>query len=885
MLLTRIEGAFGSDSSKLAPVLIALASADIEAGNATKALPNTLRAVDVVTRAFGNDHANVASARAWLARTYTELGRYEEALSQWRQVVAIYRNEHGARHVELLSALSHLAGAYADLGLHAESLALRKELLDTYSKEHGPSNPLVATALGNLAAAYAELGKFEEALALRQQALSIYSASGDKRLIATALHEIAGADILLSRFDEALTLQLRAVALFGEQPESAAKDASLAVAQSRLGEILIALGRNAEGSDALRLSMAGLERQHGPDHPSLTGPLRLLAKANQQDGTYVEAQTLLQRALLIGTQVNDRERLWRIQLALSQLASATGKRIAAIFWGKQAVNTIQSLRHQLQSLDKDLQHSFLDHKEPVFRHLSDLLVDAGRLSEAQEVLAMLKEEEYHHFIRRDQAHDPRATRASYTGQEAELNQRWDAAAVQLHALAKEAHALDEQARQLAKLGQKLGELETARREALRPLLKTAEDAYRQTLADIQATLSREAQRGDAAAQRLAEVAERNLDKISPRQRLLTDLGRQGNDAVLLEYIITEAKTYILVTSPKGVRAQMVEISAAELNRKIHALRDALGNPRLDPRPAAQALHELLVAPIAKDIEASGANTLMLSLDGALRYIPFAALYDGQHYLAENFALALYTLAAQSEIKTLPKADWSLSGFGLVHKVEGFSPLSGVQAELADINGVLPGSVYLDDAFNRQQFEHALDTGRPVLHVASHFVFRPGTETNSFLLLGDGKQLSLDQMRSLSFGDIDLLALSACETGVGGGKDANGREVEGFGVMAQERGAKGVLASLWPVADTSTAKLMQRFYQLRQEKKLTKGEALRRAQMEFIQGAKSGKAEGEIDRGASRSQVNGQPAQAAAGTGLGWAHPYYWAPFILIGNWL
>jgi CHAT domain-containing protein len=101
--------------------------------------------------------------------------------------------------------------------------------------------------------------------------------------------------------------------------------------------------------------------------------------------------------------------------------------------------------------------------------------------------------------------------------------------------------------------------------------------------------------------------------------------------------------------------------------------------------------------------------------------------------------------------------------------------------------------------------------------------------------------------------VDLLTLSACDTGLGGGRDAQGREIEGLGVIAQQQGAKAVLATLWPVADQSTATLMADMYKQRQDKSLTKIEALRQAQISLLS----------------------QPK---------YSHPFYWAPFILMGNW-
>ena len=145
----------------------------------------------------------------------------------------------------------------------------------------------------------------------------------------------------------------------------------------------------------------------------------------------------------------------------------------------------------------------------------------------------------------------------------------------------------------------------------------------------------------------------------------------------------------------------------------------------------------------------------------------------------------------------------------------------------------------------------------MLHLASHFVFKPGTETDSYLLLGDGGRLSLRDLREAGFNfrNIDLLTLSACETAIGGGADANGREVEGLGALAQQRGARAVMATLWPVADASTGLLMQHFYRLRVGAGgVSKAEALRQAQLLLLRG---------------------QP----------YAHPFFWAPFILMGNWL
>jgi len=176
------------------------------------------------------------------------------------------------------------------------------------------------------------------------------------------------------------------------------------------------------------------------------------------------------------------------------------------------------------------------------------------------------------------------------------------------------------------------------------------------------------------------------------------------------------------------------------------------------------------------------------------------------------------------------------------------------SELAAIKDILHGEIKLDGQFTEASMRETLLKRYPVVHIASHFRFMPGDESKSFLLLGDGSHLSLKEVRTLPnlFGGVQLLTLSACNTALG-----DGSEVESFGTLAQRQGAKAVIASLWPVADASTSRMMEEFYRIRESSAgITKLEALREAQLKLLRGA-------------------GSP----------YAHPYYWAAFFLMGNWL
>jgi CHAT domain-containing protein len=135
--------------------------------------------------------------------------------------------------------------------------------------------------------------------------------------------------------------------------------------------------------------------------------------------------------------------------------------------------------------------------------------------------------------------------------------------------------------------------------------------------------------------------------------------------------------------------------------------------------------------------------------------------------------------------------------------------------------------------------------------------------DSFLLMGDGSRLTLDQIRNSGyFPDTELLTLSACETAMG--SSGQGTEIEGFGALAMGQGVHAVIATLWPVYDESTALLMKEFYRLKEEKKLPKVEALRQAQLSLLNGT-----------------IKPQPQAERQES---YAHPYFWAPFILMGNW-
>jgi len=368
----------------------------------------------------------------------------------------------------------------------------------------------------------------------------------------------------------------------------------------------------------------------------------------------------------------------------------------------------------------------------------------------------------------------------------------------------------------------------------------------------------------------------------------------GDDHAYAIVVTASSRAKIVLTAtPDQVRAAALD-----------ALK-AVGSPSSDPRPQLNALYSLVVAPIAPQLKtlesAPGAKaavpTLLWSLDDALRYVPIGALYDGKQYLVERFHNVLFTPESYGHMTDSPTgAAPSALAMGLSKSYAGLPALPGVIPELDSIvrdpsdpasHGPIQGKLLPDDQFTLAALRSSLAPGSnfSVVHIASHFVLIAGSGDEPFLLMGgdhegnpNGFEWNLSAMENsaVAFRGTRLLTLSACSTA----KDytsRNGLEMDSLGMVAQQKEAEAVLATLWDVNDLSTSRIMSDFYSRWVANPAAgKAEALRQAQLAFLHGAAG--ASGEAGRGFEA--VGQSPTTPGA---LGYAHPYYWAPFVLIGN--
>jgi CHAT domain-containing protein len=327
----------------------------------------------------------------------------------------------------------------------------------------------------------------------------------------------------------------------------------------------------------------------------------------------------------------------------------------------------------------------------------------------------------------------------------------------------------------------------------------------------------------------------------------------GTGALVIYPLLFEDRVEILVSTGGSLRQFTTGVGRAELERTVRLLREAIENGESGSAHLghAQRLYSWLIAPLAEVLEQTAPSTLVLVPDGALRTVPFGVLHDGERFLVERYALATTpALSLIGAVNVEPVSRVLVNG--LSAPVQGFAPLPFVTEELRSIAATMPSRVYADESFVTATLEREiLAGGYSIVHMATHAQFEADYR-RSFLLAYDDV-ITLDEledvMGSQRYTDepIDLLVLSACQTAVG-----DERAALGLAGVAVKAGARSALASLWHINDESTALLVAEFY--RQLAASTgRAAALRGAQLRLLN----------------------EPR---------FAHPAYWAPFLMIGDW-
>ena len=849
---------------------------------------------------------------------YSTLGEKKRAFDYFNQALVLVRNV-GNRSAEALTL--------NNLGLTLDSLGEKQKALDYFlqalllTRKLGDRN-YEAVTLTNIGAVYFSLQDYPTALEYVSKALSILTVTGDRYGEAVAMSNLAAIYSHLGKKPEAIQYYLTALPIYREFGERRSEAQTL----NSIGVIYQGLGDNAKCLsyfDQALVAYRSLEDKIGEARVlnNIAGAYNALGKKQEALNSYGQALTLLR-------EVGDRrgealtlDNINRIRNASSEKEKAVDYAQAlpvkhsvgdvegeaqnlynlmsvyqllsprfAIFYGTQSVNLYQQQLSIMQASDMDAQKSYLKSVEHTYRGLAELLISEGRTTEAQQVLNAFKDQQIFDFDRTNARRPQPLT----------LSPREKDFSVQLETILRQTSEIDHRIAEVrASPGDRSGVSEPPELIKLERAHKDAEGELSKLLTQAETDFSKPIDDKD----KISDVRD-----TSELQATLREIDQQtGQKTVAVYTLVGQQHFYAVIISAEGTSAVWSTANGNEVNKKARQLWALLQSADYDPTTLSHELYKVIFERIEEKLP-KDTQTIVWSLDENLRYLPMAALYDGKHYLVERYNHVVFTRTNKLQLTRPVSQTWTGSVFTtsaphtiiLFGKPIEFRSLDFIKDEMeifrtkSHANGVIDADILSETQFTEASLLARLKQNRPLVHISSHFRFRPGDATNSFLVLGDDQVMTLAVMKEITnlFQGVELLTLSACDTAAQR-PDSNGREVDAFAELAQRLGAGAVLASLWAVRDKSTAQLMTRFYASREGGKRTKAEALRQAQMDLLYG-RSG-------TGAADQQGNGRPRGATSDDEdviveaqyripfkpdktKPFAHPYYWSPFVLFGNW-
>ncbi|WP_446384031.1 CHAT domain-containing protein [Coleofasciculus sp. E2-BRE-01] len=327
-------------------------------------------------------------------------------------------------------------------------------------------------------------------------------------------------------------------------------------------------------------------------------------------------------------------------------------------------------------------------------------------------------------------------------------------------------------------------------------------------------------------------------------------------AVIYPIILPDRLEVILSIPNQPLTHYATQLTQAEVESTLTQLYSALspGYPSSERLQLSQQVYNWLIQPAEAAMASQDIQTLVFVPDGFLRNLPMAALYDGEQYVLQKYQI-VFSPGLQLFPQGLPQEELSLLAAGLTEARQGFSPLPGVDEEIAQVSQQVNSKVLFNENFSFGTFKDLINNESfPIVHLATHGQFSSNPEETFLLTWSD--RISIEdfdlifQKRRLGLlRPIELLVMSACQTAAG-----DNRATLGLAGFALRSGAKSTIASLWSVSDESTSIMMQEFYHQLTDLKVSKAEALRQAQLTLLE----------------------EPL---------YKHPYFWAAFVLIGNWL
>ena len=626
--------------------------------------------------------------------------------------------------------------------------------------------------LGNLALSQQ---KFFDAVSYYQKITQVNNHIANQNIKSAAQVHQAEALIELNKKIKAEKLLLQLQTNLELQPLSQSK----VYTQIQMGQSFAKLGKIQESSKVFAIALQESEKLGNPRAESYA--LGYLGNLYEQTQQWKYAKKLTRKAIKLSNAIAAEEITYKWEWQMGRLSKATDNISAAIDHYSNTLEILESsLRRDLRVVSTDIQFSFRDNIEPIYRQFVDLL-----LREGQNVALGNK------------------------GQKEDIEQE------------------DIRQKNIIKARKTI--------EGLR--IAEIEDFFRQACLD---DLQRNIETIDTQAAVIYPIILKDLT-LNRGSRIEVILSLPGQP---LEHYTTHLKEGEVETALSQMRQSLRRTSFASERLAI-----------------AQKIYGWLLEPVIPKLKANKIETLVFVLNGSLSNIPVAALHDGNQYLIENYQIAIAPSLKLFNPTPLERKRLNILLAGLTQESEQFSALPGVKEEITQIDKLITrlyprrSQTFLDEDFTTQNLKNkVLKKPVSIIHLATHGRFSSNPD-NNFILTSNGK-LNINVLDNLltqrqlpDSPPIELLVLSACQTAKG-----DNRATLGLAGVAIRSGARSTLASLWTVNDESTAQFMIKFYQELLNSGVTKAEAVRQAQIYLLKQSK-------------------------------YKHPYFWAPFILVGSWL
>jgi len=903
------EAEFGTDHQNVAELLKNLGKLYKIVGRFEEAAVLYQRSLAIEKKEQSPNQIEVARTLNKLAEVYDELGRYVEAEALYLQSLAIFEKVHGLVHREVALVLNNLGVSYLNQRRFDEaesilkrSLVIREKTksLVIRSKAQGPYLMEVAQSLNNLAGLYRNLGRIADAEPLYKRAISIWEneLGPEHSILVTALNNLADAYSIVGRNDEAERLFKRSLSI-GEKTVGPAHP-SLARPLNNLALLYVKEGRYKDAEPLSQRSLAIWEKTLGPDHPEVARALNNLGLLYEKQGRYEEAKLIYERSLIILEAAYGPANM-EVATLLSNLA--------ATYFGQDELQKSLDLIRRASSIfeqrffstgkasERDVGEKLLSRHIPI-THMEIVAVAADRETLDRPTLVF------------EAFSVGQLARVSSTG--ATMSRTAARFAAGNDNLAKSVRDHQDSIDYLKKLEKFLiaalsvpnDERDKDRVEALREEIARTKDKIMTG--------------SQALAENFPEYAELTVAKpteLGDVQKLL------GSREALIAYLVAEKKTYVWALQADQAKMVTVEIGREDITKAVQTLRSAL-NPVSGRGFTAKGseskvggfdletalnLYRKIFAPIEQTL--AGANHVFVVADGPLQSLPLGVLttdkpkeaftdFSGfRHvpWLAKKYAMT--TLPSVSSLRALrtfsqrAKASVPFTGFGDpvlggqpggergiklaslyrgaiadVQAVRDLAPLPDTADELQALSKTVGGSpeqVYLREKATETMVKAADLSDSRIITFATHgLVAGELKNAEPALVLTPPKQGTWEDDGLLTSSEVaqlklnaEMVILSACNTAAG--DDTSGAEgLSGLAKSFFYAGSRSLLVSHWPVDSDATVRLTTKMldYQTKNPA-VGRAEALRQSMLALMN---------------SKDKPH-------------YAHPLYWAPFVVVGE--